>query len=75
MAYKTDYSPVDYLRRRIIYYKKQSGVIRNLIKKKILIERYGGKQNLKNFITIRIKAIENRMIEYEAAIKKLSKNK
>lgn len=75
MSYQTDYSPVDYLKRRVIYYKKQRGRFRNFINKpdKIsthLISKYGMPYVLDQYEK-RFAQVEGMIKEYEQAITRL----
>jgi len=67
MPYQTDYPPITYLERRIIYYKKVRGRIGNYLK------RFGGKKNrlgvTQKDIDNRVKEINDRIAEYQSAIK------
>lgn len=69
MAWETDQPPINYLNRRIKYYKKKRGQVMGFIKSEFFIREYGGKRNLKRIIAARIVQIEDRINEYEQAIK------
>jgi hypothetical protein len=69
MAWQTDQPPLEYLKRRVIYYKKKRGYSRKWIKDKGMIKRYG-----KKAIQTAIDRIESRIKEFEQAAKILSEN-
>lgn len=69
MSWETDQPPLNYLKRRIKYYKKKRGEVRGFIKSEFFIQQYGGKRKLKKLIAKRIYQIEDRIKEYEIAIK------
>ncbi|MEX2017545.1 MAG: hypothetical protein WD876_03670 [Candidatus Pacearchaeota archaeon] len=70
MGYQTDFSPKDYLSRRIIYYKKKRGKVKGLIKHKALIQKHG-KIKLEAIVKARVSEIEEMIKEYEKAENKL----
>lgn len=71
MSYPTDHNPIEYLKRRIIYYKKKRGMIRNIHKDKFFVQQYGLKK-LKSIQKEGLASIENRITEYEKALTTLS---
>ena len=71
MGYEVDYNPVDYLKRRVRYYKKRRGAVKNFNKSDFFIRQYGGLKNLNRLIVLMVTKIEARISEYEAAITKL----
>lgn len=71
MAWETDQPPINYLMRRIKYYKKKRGEVRGFINSDFFIRQYGGKRKLKKLIAARVLQIEQRIKEYEQAIKTL----
>lgn len=70
MEWETDQPPINYLKRRIVYYKKKRGHTRNLINSQLLIKKYG-KLKLFFLIASSVDSIEKRIKEFEKAIKKL----
>ena len=73
MGWETDQPPVNYLRRRVVYYKKKRGKVRKLVHSENLKKEYG--RNLPSIISAVVKGIEKRIREYERAIKKLTSKK
>jgi hypothetical protein len=71
MSWETDLSPIDYLKRRIIYYRKKRGNVRNMHKDEYWLQQYGLKR-VKEIQKLAIERIEKRIGEYEKAIKKLT---
>lgn len=71
MGFQTDFSPVDYLKRRVAYYKKQLSRAKVLIKDENMRKKYGAKK-LKEIMKLSSKRINDRIQEYEDAIKILS---
>ncbi len=68
MGWQTD-QPVDnYLKRRVIYYKKKRESIKGLIKDSGFIEKYG-KKKLEKMINERVININKRIEEYEKVIR------
>lgn len=74
MAWNTDQSPLNYLKRRIKYYKKKRSSIKNCAKNKAVIAQYGEK-GVKKLIAISEQRINKRIKEFELAIKKIAKSK
>lgn len=74
MGYQTDFSPIEYLQRRVIYYKKLRGNARNWHTDEYFIQRYGIK-GIKKQAKIAIERYEKRIEEYGKAIELLTKNK
>lgn len=70
MSWNTDQTPLNYLKRRIIYLKKKRGKVRGLAKKEVLIKKYG-KATLKKITVIQVLKIEKRIRQFEKAVKKL----
>lgn len=75
MSYRTDYDPINYLKRRVKYYKKKKGSLKKWLTRK----RYEN-SNLKNRMTFKevcdatrnkMKFINNMMLQYERAIHNL----
>lgn len=71
MGWETDLPPINYLKRRIIYYKKKRGAVKNMIKDEWMVNRYGGIEEFQKLIDTRILNIEKRIKEFEGAVKKL----
>lgn len=70
MANETDFPPIEYLQRRIIYYKKRRGAIRNWPNDEYFVKRYG-KRKITSLSKSAVERIEGRIKEYEDAIQKL----
>jgi prefoldin subunit 5 len=73
MAYQIHFSPIDYLQRRIVYYKKLRGKMTNCLKDGFMLKKYG-KEELEKMIAKRIKQIDLMIEEYNYAIQKLKSN-
>jgi hypothetical protein len=73
MAYQTDYFPIEYLQRRVAYYKKRRSSTKNAIKNKILVDKYG-EQETKAMIAKRLEGIDQIVRQYEMAIMILTQN-
>jgi hypothetical protein len=73
MAYNVDHFPIEYLQRRIIYYKKQRGSVNNLLTDPHMINRYG-EQKAKELVAVRLEGIEYIISEFEKAIEILIEN-
>lgn len=69
MGWETDQPPINYLKRRIIYYKKKRGLYRGMRNDESHYSSFGGKKNYHRLIDKRIFWIEQRIKEYEEAIK------
>jgi hypothetical protein len=74
MGFETDYAPIEYLQRRVKYYKKLRGKTKNWAKDEYLIKKYGQKKmaELSKSAAVRY---ELRIKEYENAISILQKHK
>lgn len=68
--WETDQPPVNYLKRRIIYYKKKIGRTKNIIHNEIMFEKYGQKE-LSAIITRAVEHYEKRIKQFKSSIKKL----
>ncbi len=68
--WNTDQPPLEYLSRRVIYYKKKKSGLKKMLKSGFLLEKYG-KRELSKIIEDRRKQIENRIEEFNKAILKL----
>ena len=67
MAWDYDQPPLEYLRRRFLYYKRKWGHLSNLDMSESLWMRYG--KSLPEIIERRLIQIEEKMEEFERAIK------
>lgn len=73
MGWETDQPPINYLKRRIIYYKKKRGSFIAMRSDSTYFNDYGGQNRFQKLVDRRIFWIEQRIKEYEDAIKKLEK--
>lgn len=67
MGWDYDRPPLEYLQRRIVYYKKKKGVVNGLAKNEFLIKKYR-KRQLKKIIAQRIQEIDSRIVEFTEAV-------
>lgn len=72
MPYPTDHSPIVYLERRIIYYKKKRGKINNYLAGK-KYKMVGDRKITKAHIDVAVKKINDRIQEYQKSIDILKK--
>lgn len=72
MGWNYDRPPIEYLERRVKYYRKKIGSTKGLITRQWLITKYG-KRQLKKIIKLRIEHCEARIKEFEQAISILQK--
>lgn len=70
MAWNTDHPPINYLRRRIVYYKKKRGEARGWPKDEWFIQKHGV-EAMRRASERRIAHLEKRIRQYEKAILKL----
>lgn len=68
MSWNPDKPPIEYLERRIRYYKKRIPVIKKFVNRKRLIQQYG-KKLLKEIINSRVLHTQQRITEFEEAVK------
>jgi hypothetical protein len=73
MGYQTDYGVIDYLKRRVKYYKRKRGMISRMIDNQFFIKMRGGEKNARRDIKAGIKICEVRIEEYSKAISELQK--
>lgn len=72
--WEPDQPVINYLTRRVKYYKKVRGSINNrTLENKFLIDKYG-KRELKRLISIRTIQINERITEYQTAISVLTRS-
>lgn len=71
MGWETDQPPINYLKRRVIYYKKKRGSYRGIRGNSDYYFEYGGKAKFQKLVDDRIFWTEERIKEYEKAIKTL----
>jgi len=68
MAWLTDKFPIDYLKQRIIYYKKKKSTVKNLNKDSFrLVDKYGGKEKLQEVINNRLVELDEISNEFKEA--------
>jgi len=72
--YNTEYSPVEYLERRMRYYVKGIAKTKGLINKEWFIKKYG-KVALKKQIKLSVEYKRKRIKEFNIAIEILKKSK
>jgi hypothetical protein len=70
MSWQVDREPIDYLRRRVKYYKGRMSKVKNLIKEQWMVEKYG-EEELRYIIARRLLSIESFISMYEKAVKDL----
>jgi len=70
MGWKTDQRPIDYLKRRIIYYKKSRATVKKLATNVHLLTRYTPEQ-LKESVEARVLFIDKMIKQFERAVKNL----
>lgn len=75
MGWETDQPPINYLKRRVIYYKKKLGSFRTLRENKEYYPQYGGKKEFQRLVDKRIFFTGERIKEFENAIKLLENAK
>lgn len=73
MAYNSQFSPLEYLERRIKYYKKRTSVIKSNLNKEWLIKRYG-RWVLKKATANALENNANRIAEFKMAAEILRKS-
>jgi len=73
MEWETDQRPIDYLKRRIIYYKKKRATVKNLATNAHLLNRYTAEQ-LKGLVGGKVLFIDKMIKQFEKAVKKLELN-
>ena len=71
MAWKTDQEPIDYLKRRVIYYKKKRAQVKGFIHNKGIVKTYERPKLIK-LIKSRTTQIDSLIEMFENAIKKLT---
>lgn len=71
MGWETDQPPINYLKRRVVYYKKKRGSMNGMRNDTTLFEAYGGEKKFQKIVDRRIFWIEQRIKEFEVAIKTL----
>lgn len=74
MGWDTDQPPLEYLKRRVVYYKKRIGIVRGFLKKDddfILWRKYGNK--LPEIVERRVIHYEWRITQFNSAISQLEK--
>jgi len=70
MEWETDQRPIDYLKRRIIYYKKKRATV-----KKLATNADYTTEHLKGLVGEKVLFIDKMIKQFEKAVKKLELNK
>ncbi len=72
MGYPIEQNPINYLKRRVVYYKKKRGLLGNSFVKtptRYMIQMCGGRAGVKKVSKMAIENINKRITDFEAAIK------
>jgi hypothetical protein len=74
MSWNSDLPPLEYLQRRVVYYKKRIGMVKGLLKRdddSLLWRKYGNK--LPEIVERKVIHYEWRITQFNSAINKLYK--
>jgi len=77
MGWNTDQTPINYLKRRVIYYKKQKAKVKGLLSRpftEFKKNRYGSKAKFKKVVDDKIYFINDMIGKFNAAIEILEQN-